>query len=387
MSELLSLLGALAAEDFHSLPEPASLQVAELLLRARNIVDAVTCRVVQANDVRDVTVNECGRQSRSWLVEEHHLSPEDAGKRLRVARALPSHPVLADAFATGDISLDHVSLILTTLGRLPLEVREVAEAELAEAARHADPTSLGRACRELRIRLLVDEDAEAAEQARYASRWCRTSSTFEGMTHLEAMLDPESAASVMAALAALTPKMGAEDERTRGQRQADALTQLAMMALRTGDLPEVNGERPHVTVTIPLSELRDGLIAGQVGTALLNGKYAVSPATARRLACDAQIIPAILGTHSEVLDLGRSSRTWTRAQRRARALQDHGCVFPQCQAPQSQCEIHHEDHWSKGGRTDLKNGLSLCTFHHWLTHHTNWTITRDHNHKIIARRT
>jgi hypothetical protein len=118
-----------------------------------------------------------------------------------------------------------------------------------------------------------------------------------------------------------------------------------------------------VTVTIPFNELRNGLVAGQIGNATLNGQQ-ITPNTARMLACDANIIPAVLGGRGEVLDLGRSQRSWSTAQRRARRIEDDGCGWPGCQAPLERCRIHHLAFWGRLGKTNLKNGLHLCQFHY-----------------------
>jgi hypothetical protein len=121
-----------------------------------------------------------------------------------------------------------------------------------------------------------------------------------------------------------------------------------------------------------------------VGT--LNGPYgvtAITPQTARRIACDADLIPAILATDGTILDLGRSQRTWSTHQRRAARLRDQGCVFPHCQASLAHCDLHHLDFYSHGGHTDHDNSAHLCHFHHWLVHHKNWRIWRDHITKQI----
>lgn len=176
------------------------------------------------------------------------------------------------------------------------------------------------------------------------------------------------------------------DERSVRQRNADGLYDLAARALAHGDLPDHAGERPQVVVTIPLSELRDGIEANQLPTGTVNG-HSISPETARLLACDAGIIPAVLGSRGEVLDLGRSQRPWSVAQRRAARLRDNGCVWPDCQAGLDRCDLHHLLFWALGGRSDLGNSAHLCHFHHWLVHHKNWKIWRDSFGKIRICRT
>jgi hypothetical protein len=196
----------------------------------------------------------------------------------------------------------------------------------------------------------------------------------EGGSFLHGRLDPESAATVRAALEPLAkPRTGADgDLRTAGRRHADALVELARRALTTGDLPDVGAEKPNVTVTIPLSYLLDGL-----GTATLPDGYPISACTARAMSCDAGIIPAILDSHSCPLDVGRTKRLFTGAARRAVVLRDHGCAFPGCDRPATWCQVHHIVPWWKGGATALTNGVLLCVHHHRLTEHGDWHVHID----------
>ena len=103
----------------------------------------------------------------------------------------------------------------------------------------------------------------------------------------------------------------------------------------------------------------------------------LDPASLRRLACDAAVIPAVLGSNGQVLDLGRSRRLFTPAQRRAIALRDRGCIHPGCHAPPVECEAHHGLPWYTGGASDLTNGYLLCDYDHDRHHREGWTIHRD----------
>jgi hypothetical protein len=108
------------------------------------------------------------------------------------------------------------------------------------------------------------------------------------------------------------------------------------------------------------------------------------------LACDSGIIPAVLGGASEILDLGRTTRTWSKAQRRAARLRDgNHCTWPGgCQTPIRYCQLHHIQHWCEHrGPTDLANGAHLCHFHHWLIHNRNWKLWRDTDGALQFRRT
>ena len=102
----------------------------------------------------------------------------------------------------------------------------------------------------------------------------------------------------------------------------------------------------------------------------------LTAAEARRLACTAQIIPAVLGGTSEILDLGRTRRLFSPAQRKALAIRDRGCRAEGCDIPAAWSEAHHHQPWSRGGKTDLKDGLLLCSFHHHRTHDPHWHTQR-----------
>jgi hypothetical protein len=145
--------------------------------------------------------------------------------------------------------------------------------------------------------------------------------------------------------------------------------EICRLALNTGKLPENGGDRPQVTVTINFDNLRD-----QIGAATLDTGERLTPAQARRLACDAQLLPAVLGTHGQVLDLGQSRRLITGALRRALVLRDGGCAFPGCDRPPRWTEGHHIQPWSNGGATSLDNSVLLCGPHHRVIHHSTWQV-------------
>jgi HNH endonuclease len=107
---------------------------------------------------------------------------------------------------------------------------------------------------------------------------------------------------------------------------------------------------------------------------MLDTGIALTPAELRLLACDAGIIPAVLGSPSQVLDLGRATRNFTIAQLRAMAIRDRGCVAPGCDRPPSASQGHHQVTWADGGPTDLANAALLCSFHHHQVHRQHWQV-------------
>ena len=89
------------------------------------------------------------------------------------------------------------------------------------------------------------------------------------------------------------------------------------------------------------------------------------------------ILPAVLGGASEVLDLGRTRRLFSRAQRRALALAHPECQAEGCTVPATWCEAHHcRDPWARGGRTDLADGTLLCGWHHHRAHDDSYDQRR-----------
>jgi hypothetical protein len=377
---------ALVEQDPHQLPDTTLLTSTEAIFTVMNQLSGVAAARLQVMDVRDVTVAECGRQTRGWLIEEQHLGSEDASRYLTVAKALPACPTIGAALAAGEITIDHARVIAIGVRKVALEIREVFEKELVTAAASCDPSELARFARELRSRLGAEEDAEAAAQRLYESRWVQITPTFDGMHSIDGMLDPSSAATVLAALAPLLERAGTVDGRSVAQRCADGLVALAELAMRTGELPDHGGEKPQLVATLPYAELLDQVESAQPTHATLNG-LPITPRTARMLACDAGILPAVLGGHGEVLDLGRKHPTWSLPQRRALRIEDGGCRFPGCQTGLNHCRIHHINHWAHGGKTDQANGVHLCRFHHWLIHHTDWQITKTHHGQIRVWRT
>ncbi|MDO5534667.1 MAG: DUF222 domain-containing protein, partial [Propionibacteriaceae bacterium] len=153
-----------------------------------------------------------------------------------------------------------------------------------------------------------------------------------------------------------------DDIRSGDQRRADALITLIGLWGATHPGPQVAGDRPRVVVTLRETDLRER--AEQAG--ILPAGSQITAGDLRRLCCDADLTPVVLGTDSEILDVGRTHRLVTPAIRRALTLRDGGCTFPGCQTPNEQCDAHHIIPWWDGGTTSLSNLVLLCPHHHGL---------------------
>lgn len=313
---------------------------------------------------------------------------------IRVGGALDgSSPWLAPvaaAMTTGKLSIAAAYGIVAGLGE---PGSSVSDDDLTEAAHRlvavagqTTPERIAAAARSIRDDL--DREGVADREALLRDkRFVRLIPQPDGMTKIYGLLDPESAAVVVAAVDSITaPRRGGprfvdaeavarserivDDPRTTDQLAADGLVdmiKLATMADR-GSLFGVSA--PTVRLHVALAELRVG-----VGSASLEGQSShVSMATAARLACAGGYVP-VLFDGSQPLDVGRSERLFTWRQRVALAARDGGCVFPECDRPPSWCEAHHIDFWARDeGSTDISRGVLLCRHHHMLMHNNGWEI-------------
>jgi hypothetical protein len=152
------------------------------------------------------------------------------------------------------------------------------------------------------------------------------------------------------------------------QRYGRALCEL-IEHLPTDALPAHGAVNATVVVRIGNDRLTSGL-----GEAVLDTGGRISAGTARRLACNASLLPMVLGGDSVLLDQGRSRRLFDRHQRVALTVRDRGCIWPGCDRPPAWTEAHHIVAWSRGGATDLANGCLLCSFHHHLLHKGDWAV-------------
>ena len=164
-----------------------------------------------------------------------------------------------------------------------------------------------------------------------------------------------------------------DDPRTPDRRRGHASADLVALAANAD--PTVSG---GINVQLVVTTTLDTLKArpGQLGVrcATTETGHPLSAATTRRLACDATVIPMVLGSASEPLDVGRATRTIPTGIRRALSTRDGGCACPGCTRPPRWADGHHIQHWADGGPTTLTNLVLLCGHHHDLIHHTGWTV-------------
>ena len=270
-----------------------------------------------------------------WLHNVADLPVGVGRARLALHHALTSRPVVAAAFSSGDIGPEAASAVCAAIdtlpGGVPAAMYTEIETLLVDTARDEGTKAVVARSMEIANRFDPDGFAQHEEDAR-ARRFLHLIRQHDGTLKVRGCLDKEAGALVLAVLdplAAPEPvNEGIRDLRLAEHRYADALVQLCQLATPT--LPEVRGERPHMFVTTTLESLQHATAAA-LGT--LEGGYLISPSALRRIACDANIIPVVLGSASQPLDIGRATRIVPQGLRRALILRDGGCAFPRLRPP------------------------------------------------------
>ncbi|WP_327040938.1 HNH endonuclease [Micromonospora ureilytica] len=364
-----------------ALPEHDLIAALDAAHRLQQRLAAVTLTLIREIDGRGTARAQGASSTAVWLRERLRLTIPAARRLVDDATALDTgKPGIRQALADGHITLDQARVIADTVTTVQTtagtEAADKAVSLLTDWAGQFDPTQL----RKLGTRILdhvapdiADAAAQAAldAEARRATRdrHLTLSEQTDGRLRLTGTLDTETAGLLRAAIDPLTAPSGPDDTRSPGQRRHDALAEVCRLALRTGDLPDSGGDPAQIVVTTSY----DGLTR-QLSTGALDIGLELTPETVRRLACDATILPTVLGGTGQVLDVGRQRRLITGPLRRALVLRDRGCAFPGCDRPPRWCDAHHLHHWADGGTTSLNNAVLLCGHHHRHVHQTDWVV-------------
>ena len=403
---------------FMTAPDKAAALVELTAVEAR--VAELRLRVTA--DAAEVAEETGARDAGAWTAAATHRRRGDCAADLRLALALADRPVLAAALREGRVNLDQARVIAAALAKLPADVPssvvDEAEAALVAYADRFDPTELARLGRRIldviapeiaeavEARHLADLEASAHHRMRLALRALGDGTTrISGLipdasaarlaTYLHAFTNPrrddsattpaadgrsDNAATTLVEVRAKRASKPGEPTNSPapyGRKAARAFCQL-LETLDPARLPIHGGDATTLVVMMSLDSLRADLATATLGNPAPGDSHdRITAAEARRLACTAGIVPAVLGGKGEVLDLGRSQRLYTRVQRRALALRDKECRAEGCHIPAPWCEAHPAGApWAAGGRTDLADGLLLCSHHHHRAHDPTYATER-----------
>lgn len=394
-------------------------------LLAIGVVEAqvaeLKARLIVAMDGPGGVAEEAGAKDlAAWLDQATRVGVRASREEIAFAHRLSTHPRVAGAMRAGTVSQPQAVVIIRAVEALPddldfdlpADTADRAECQLIADASSFDPRGL----RVLGTRILeavAPDLADAAEAAKLeaAERRARESCRLnlrrigDGTTRISgripnlyaaqlaimlgALLNPRrtpswvEAGSTESASSTESDESGNADDRgppagpwwalPAPSKLGHAFCEL-LDRINPADLPVHGTTATTLFITIPLGRLESGLGAATIlGD---GGTDRISASEARRLACNSALIPAVLGTKSEVLDLGRSSRLFTAAQKRALILAHPTCQAEGCRRPASQSEVHHDQPWAEGGRTDLADGIVFCVHHHHLAHDAQFTYRR-----------
>lgn len=301
-----------------------------------------------------------------------------------------------DALCHGWLSSTKAQVITRAVNALPTTAdHDRAVQALLDEAKRLDATELRKVGRHL-LRVL-DPDGEDARDERALERqeraahhdrflsiredtvggaWIKGRCSIEDAALIKATLMPLSAPRPAAGIACDPPtcrepgcRHDGADPRDHGARLLDALVEVCGLAQEAEVLPDAHGARPRLTLLMDYVGLRDVL-----GVATTETGEEISASAVRRLCCDADVIPAVLGSKGEVLDVGRTQRLVTPAIWKALVARDRYCRFPRCTRPPIMGHAHHVIHWVDGGPTCLGNLILLCGHHHRLVHSGPWRL-------------
>ena len=411
------------ANDFSTMDDDA-LAAAVSTLAAH--IHAATYRLlslIAELDRREVWAAQGALSCAHWLSWACGIDTHTAREKVRVARALTELPLLSEALAKGELGYSKVRALtriampgneadLLNIGlhgtaqhvekfvRLHRRAKRAEETERADAQHenrgltfwHEDDGTVvlhGRFPPETGARILSALDAamaaHAAEQP--AAGWDNEGSAPEDVPRGTSGSDVSSVDAATGA-GAREPVTAHRKEEARAfltdvprgtfmrgpsrtVRRADALAWMAERLFESCDTPALAPDRHEIVVHVEAEVLADG----RAGRCEIEHRTAIAAETARRLCCDAGIVPVVDGPNGEPLSVGRRTRSIPPAVRRALASRDRGCRFPGCPATH-RLHGHHVKHWANGGETSLDNLILLCPTHHRLVHEGGFDVQR-----------
>ena len=374
-------------------------------------------------DCREVWAAQGALSCAHWLSWADGIDTHTAREKVRVARALTELPRLSEALAKGALGYSKIRALtriampgneadLLNIGlhgtgqhvekfvRLHRRAKRAEETERADAQYenrgltfwHDDGGTVvlhGRFPPEMGARILRALDAamaaHAAEQP--AAGWDNEGLAPEDIPTGTSRRDASPAdAAIDAGARERAAAHRREDAQvfltdvpretfirgpSRTVRRADALAWMAERLFESGDAPTLAPDRHEIVVDVEAEVLADG----RAGRCEIEHRTAIAAETARRLCCDAGIVPVVDGPNREPLSVGRRTRSIPPAVRRALSNRGRGCQFPGCPATH-RLHGHHVKHWADGGETSLDDLILLCPTHHRLVHEGGFDVQR-----------
>lgn len=345
-------------------------------------MEAARLALIRSLDGEDLLA--VGALSLAGLLQDRcKTTPGHARRDVAAARATAPDPVpgrgvddergtlvgLGAALADGRVSREHVDVAVKTM-KIPRAMRRAAATTVDEFFVDVSVKCPPRACERLAAEILDRLDPTRTDPCfdpdAFARRTLDVVVDSTGMVIVRGQLDPMTGAQLKAAI----DHYAVPDPAHRDQ---DGLVGLAGAGTRGGEPPRVV---VHVT-TDQLTALAAGRTLGEqtaAGQAWCEQLGHLAPDTLTRFGCSAVFERVLLAPNGAVLNLGRTVRLATAAQRRALAARDKGCIIPGCTRPANQTDAHHVNGWATGALTDIAELALLCGPHHNAVHAGTYQI-------------
>jgi hypothetical protein len=352
------------------------------LRRGMDILDLTFAQSAAAFAATDAYEEQGSVSPISWIRINCHMGGGAAADRVAVGEQLAKLPAASEALYAGRIGFAHLALMARTMASVEESPtgRFVDERPLLDRAFEFSVGRFRNFCDHMRH--AADGIAFAAEEVQAVEARSVTLTTGEGgMVWLRGVFDREGRAMLRTALEPLARRSGKEDRRKRDRRLADAFVELAHHSLDSDSAPRRASRRTHLQVTTSLETL---LQRAGAPAADLEFSLPISAKAVERMACDCNVTRILLGSDSAVIDVGRSKRVISPAQKHALNVRDKGCRFPGCDRPATWTSGHHVVHWIRGGGTDLPNLVLLCYRHHWMVHEGRWQLVKVDDGHFLA---
>ncbi|UDY24117.1 HNH endonuclease signature motif containing protein [Nocardioides sp. Kera G14] len=399
--QIREILGDLADVNPLFMSPGAQAEALREMVAATNQLTELQARVMaSAAQVAD----DAGKHDTAgWLAHETHIGPREARAQKRLAEALEAWPAVAAGMRAGVVNREQAEIITRALNALPddtaAELIPRAEAHLVDEASRWNPNQLRVLARQ--VLDVIDPDGTEAREAKKLEAEERTAfqktrlsfaKKHDGTTKITIVVPDLTATRLAHLLHAFTsPRHDPADKQALADAAGDEAGERVWWKLPNNkklghafcellenidpnSMPQHGTTGTELIVTIPLADLRRDLAAATVLGP--HGVERITANEARRLACEAGIIPAVLGGQGHVLDLGRTSRLATKAQKKALILIRATCSEEGCDVPAAMTEVHHLNAWSQGGKTDLKDLVLLCKPGHRRIHSPDYTHER-----------
>ena len=268
------------------------------------------------------------------------VSAGEASRRVGEARTLRQRPGIGEAYASAQIDRPRVALLVAA-SKISAESFERDQQFLVDTISGLSMNDARRAVDYWKQ--AADQEATAADgEHLHQRRHLNVSETLGGMVRLDGELDPEGGQIVLTALRSITDsqQLDPDDKRTPAQRRADGSIEMAADRLTHADTPVAGATRPQLSVIVSLPALSG---VADAPSEFDDGPV-ITPETARRIACDSSVSRVITDGDSQILDVGRATRTIPAAIRKALIIRDRQCRHPGCDRPHRWCDAHHLTH-------------------------------------------